>query len=163
MCVHCSPQWKESKSYIKLLQGFRANAIVSEVALNWQVIWIKAEGVSPTNDGGPLPDNILNQVGHPKLLPEQVSEEFYIMCFDIKVANLYSLGLWGRQTSWTPGLSSAGLGRNIIAMSFTKFLLLSCFTAPYSWRSCESRLGEMIFLAVGLSVCYHFLKNDWQL
>ena len=38
------------------------------------------------------------------------------------LVHLYSVGMWGRQTSWTPALSMAGLGRKIMAMSFKMFL-----------------------------------------
>ena len=70
-----SPQWKESKTHIKLLQASRGNPIVFEVALNCEVIWIEAGGVSPTNHSGTFPNNIFNQVGHPQLLPEGLLPE----------------------------------------------------------------------------------------
>ena len=50
--------------------------MVFEVALNRQVIWIEARGKSPTHHSGSLANNIFNQVGHPQLLPEQVSVDF---------------------------------------------------------------------------------------
>ena len=83
--------------------------MVFEVALNRQVIWIEARGKSPTHHSGSLANNIFNQVGHPQLLPERflkTYKQFYISNYRDKstnnsfvIANLYSLGLWGTQTS----------------------------------------------------------------
>ena len=74
----CSPHhWKEGKNYVKLLQAFRGNAKVLEVALNCQAVRVEAGSVSPTYDGRSLADNILNQVRHPQLFPEWVSVECF--------------------------------------------------------------------------------------